>query len=105
MAVVTIGNSASSDYLKIEADGTPALTGAATGWDDLRVEPTIKATGTNDPAFTQWFTNGAGSRGVYLYEFTNSSHADDTSTNTAGLLSIDIHYEVDTIGSRTEFTK
>ena len=37
--------------------------------------------------------------------FRNSSHADDTLAQTVGLLYIDFHYEIDTIGSRAEFTK
>lgn len=40
-----------------------------TAWDDLRIEPVARTSGTNSPAFEQWFTNGAGSRGVYLYSF------------------------------------
>ena len=35
--------------------------------------------------------------------FRNSSNAADTYTGTAGLLSIDWHFEVDKVGSRTEF--
>lgn len=61
-----------TDYANIAADGTVTLIGAATAWDDLRIEPIIKATGTNDPTFTQWLTDGAGSRGVYLYNFDNA---------------------------------
>jgi hypothetical protein len=66
-----IGNYGAGNYSEFEADGTLEMHGDATVWDDLRIEPVVKATGTNDPTFTQWFTNGAGSRGVYLYNFTN----------------------------------
>jgi hypothetical protein len=38
-------------------------------WEDVRIEPTARTTGANAPTFEQWFTNGAGSRGVYLYSF------------------------------------
>lgn len=48
-----------------------------TWWDDLRVEPSIKGTGSNDPAFEQYFTNGSGSRGVYLYSFTDVAAASE----------------------------
>lgn len=65
-----------SDYVQIDGNGNLTLNGAATQWEDLRVEPVIKTTGTNDPTFTQWFTNGSGSRGVYLYNF-----SDDTTAN------------------------
>lgn len=206
------GDTAGGNYAEFEADGTLVFYGNAMVFDDLRVEPTVRSSGVNVPAFAQWFTNGAGSRGVYLYNFTNevvanekevyftaqmphswagtaigchvhwvhstnqaaaavrwgfeyswsdlgatfgntniiygstpvpadadlvqykhyltpfpditptadqdnissvligrvfrnSSHADDTSTGTAGLLYIDIHYEIDTIGSRTELAK
>jgi hypothetical protein len=37
--------------------------------------------------------------------FRNSSNAADTYTGTAGLLYIDWHYEIDSLGSRTELTK
>ena len=42
-------------------------------WDDLRIEPVARTTGANAPSFTQWFTDGAGSRGVYLYKFDNAA--------------------------------
>lgn len=39
-------------------------------WDDLRVEPVARTTGTNAPSFEKWFDDAAGtSRGVYLYSF------------------------------------
>lgn len=46
----------------------------ATRWDDLRVEPTARTSGTNAPSFEQWADDsglgGTGtSRGVYLYSF------------------------------------
>ena len=37
--------------------------------------------------------------------FRNSSHANDTYTGIAGGLSFDIHYEVDSLGSSSEYTK
>lgn len=43
------------------------------GWDDLRVEPTVRGTGTFVPSFEQYFTNGSASRGVYLYSFDDAA--------------------------------
>ena len=59
-----------SNYTEIEGDGTIALAGDATTWDDLRVAlETGKLTGANNPAFEQVSDNGAGSAGVYAYNF------------------------------------
>lgn len=69
-----IGNS--PNYVNITSAGTLTLVGSAKTWDDLRVEPVVKATGTNDPTFTQWFNSGS-SRGVYLYNFTNVIEAQE----------------------------
>lgn len=39
-------------------------------WDDLRIEPVARTTGTNAPSFEKWFDDAGGtSRGVYLYSF------------------------------------
>lgn len=62
-----------SNYSTFEADGTLVMYGNATVWEDLRVEPTARTTGTNAPAFEQYLTNGAGSRGVYLYSFDDAA--------------------------------
>ena len=64
-----------TNYIQFANDGTLTLAGTATVYDDLRVEPSIKATGSNDPTFTQWFTNGAGSVGVFLFNFTDVATA------------------------------
>lgn len=58
---------------KFEDDGTLTFKGDATVWDDLRVEPTARTTGANAPTFSQWKTNGSGSRGIYLYTFDNAA--------------------------------
>ena len=207
-----VGDVSGGNYTSLDATGFITFNGTTTVWDDLRVEPNIKGTGTNDPTFTKWFDNGAGSRGVFLYNFTDaitasekevffqvqlphswkgttiyphvhwiplaagvgqrpvwgleynwadigqvfgnttiayttglipndtnlvkykhyissfagitpttnqdeisailmcrlfrySGNASDTYTNTCGLLYVDFHYEIDTLGSRTEFTK
>jgi hypothetical protein len=50
------------------------LTGAALAWDDLRIEPSVRTGGgANAPTFEVWDTNGAGSRGIFLYSFDNAS--------------------------------
>lgn len=59
----------STDYTQISAAGHQTMVGAATAWDDLRVEPVARTTGANAPTFEQWYDNGSGSRGVYLYSF------------------------------------
>jgi hypothetical protein len=58
-----------TNYTNIETDGTIEFFGDATVWEDLRIEPTIKASGSNDPTLTKWFDNGSGSRGVFLFDF------------------------------------
>lgn len=35
----------------------------------------------------------------------NSSNAADTYTDDAGLLSLDFHYQIDTVGSRAQYVK
>ena len=60
-----------SNYTNIASDGTLTLVGNATAFDDLRVEPTVRATGPAIPAFEKWFDNGSGSIGVFLYSFTD----------------------------------
>ncbi len=60
-----------TDYTSFEADGTLKFNGAATVWDDLRLEPTVRGSGANNPSFTKWIDNGAGSIGIFLYEFTD----------------------------------
>lgn len=64
-----VGDVAVGNYTDFDTTGFITFNGTTTVWDDLRVEPVVRTTGTNAPTFTQWFTNGAGSRGVYLYTF------------------------------------
>lgn len=59
----------STNYLEVATTGTTTLHGSARTWEDLRVEPTARVSGTNTPSFEQWFTNGSASKGVYLYSF------------------------------------
>lgn len=67
-------NGGINDYTMFEKDGTLVCVGSAKTWEDLRVEPTVRGTGVNNPSFEQYLNNGT-SRGVYLYSF------DDAVTN------------------------
>lgn len=69
---ITLGGD-ESNHVAIAADGHLTFVGTARVWDDLRIEPVARTTGANAPTFSQWFTNGAGSRGVYLYLFDNAA--------------------------------
>ncbi len=72
-----VGDVAGGNYTDFDTTGFITFNGTTTVWDDLRVEPNIKGTGTNDPTFTKWFDNGAGSRGVFLYNFTDATTASE----------------------------
>ena len=69
---ITLGGDA-SNHVAIAADGTLTLVGTAKVWDDIRIEPTARTTGTFSPTFEQYFTNGSGSRGVYLFSFDDAA--------------------------------
>lgn len=61
---------ASTHYTGFESDGTLVMHGNATVWEDLRVEPTVRGTGQNNPAFEKYLDNSTNnSIGVYLYSF------------------------------------
>lgn len=48
------------------------MDGTARPWDDLRIEPSVRGTGANNPSFEKWYDDSAGtSRGVFLYSFDN----------------------------------
>ena len=56
--------------VRVEGGGNLTLLGTAMQWEDLRVEPVARTTGTNAPTFEKWLDDSAGtSRGVYLYSF------------------------------------
>lgn len=59
-----------TNYVTVE-NGALEFVGSMTVWDDLRVEPTVRSSGTTVPTFTKWFDNGAGSLGVFLYNFSD----------------------------------
>lgn len=65
-----IGNISHGNYSKIEPDGTLIFEGDAVVWDDLRFPAVSFGLGSaNDPGFAQYKTDGATSRGVYIYFF------------------------------------
>jgi hypothetical protein len=72
-----VGDVVGGNYTDFDTTGFITFNGTTTVWDDLRVEPNIKGTGTNDPTFTKWFDNGAGSRGVFLYNFIDAITASE----------------------------
>jgi hypothetical protein len=57
---------------RVKGDGRWRHDGATT-YDDLRIEPTVRSTGARAPSFEQWFTDGAGSQGLYLYSFDDAA--------------------------------
>lgn len=63
--------------VKIEKGGNLTLIGTATQWEDLRLEPVVRGTGSNNPVFEQWYTNGSGSVGLFLYSFTDVAAANE----------------------------
>lgn len=59
-----------SSYAEFEDDGTLEFMGDATVWDDLRVSlERGKVAGANTPTWAKFQDNGAGSAGVYAYQF------------------------------------
>lgn len=70
----------STNGVKISKGGEFLLIGTATQWEDLRLEPTARTTGSNAPTFEQWFTNGSGSRGIYLYSFDDAAAGSEKET-------------------------
>jgi len=61
------------DFLDVDTDGAISLVGDAMPWDDLRVEPVARTTGSNAPTFEVYYTDGAGSRGAWLYSFDDAA--------------------------------
>lgn len=65
-----LGDVIGGNFTEISSDGSLRLHGTATAWDDMRVAAdTTKLGGNKDPGFSVFKTNGAGSRGVFIYWF------------------------------------
>ena len=60
-----------NNFTDIDRDGTIALVGTATAWEDLRIEPVARTAGNHAPTFEQYFSTGSGSIGVYLIKIRN----------------------------------
>ena len=58
-----------TNHTQFDDTGHQTMIGTAKPWDDLRIEPTARGTGANNPTFEKYFDNGSSSRGVYLYSF------------------------------------
>ena len=59
-----------TNYTDFETDGTMVMHGAATVWDDLRVDSLTTKVGTSKiPDFTVYKTDSSGSQGVFTYWF------------------------------------
>lgn len=72
-----LGDATPTNYTQFDSTGHQTMVGTAKPWDDLRIEPTVRAAaGAGVPAFEKYFDDVAGtSKGVYLYSFTDESVA------------------------------
>ena len=59
----TIYLGGSTNGIQITKGGELTLIGTATRWNDLRVEPVVRKTGSKAPSYVSWLT------GLYLYDF------------------------------------
>lgn len=67
-----IGDSTPTNYTQFDSTGHQTMVGTAKPWDDVRVEPVARTSGTGAPTFEKWYDDVAGtSRGVFLYSFTD----------------------------------
>lgn len=67
--ITYIGDAGTTNYTKIEADGTLEFNGTATVWDDIRIIPgSFDRPGTSDPAYVAYDINGSGTN-TYLTEW------------------------------------
>lgn len=68
----------STDYLAIEADGTPELNGDAVVWDDLRIVPgSFDRPGASDPSMVSYQPGGSGTA-TYLWQWAKNNIASFT---------------------------
>ena len=69
-----LGDGGSTDFSKIEDDGTLEFNGAATVWDDIQVSAgSASRLGFTDPDWAQFQDDGSGSTGVYQLAFDNTT--------------------------------
>lgn len=107
---VKIGDIGGGNYTEIENDGTLEFVGTAMVWDDLRIEPVARTTGSNAPAFEKWFDDVAGtSRGVDLYSFDDAPAGSEkeiffTMQMPHGWAGTDIHVHVHWVGAVDDTT-
>ena len=93
-----------TNYAEFEEDGTLEFNGAATVWEDLRVEPSVRG-GVRQPAFEKWFDDsGDSSIGVFLYSFTDEVEANQkeihfTMQMPHAWMGTDIHIHVHWVGN------
>jgi hypothetical protein len=68
---LTVGGD--TNNFSIGSNGRMILHGHATGWEDLIVPVTATKTGgSKDPTFSRFLDNGAGSQGVFAYQFSST---------------------------------
>jgi hypothetical protein len=66
--------------IEISKGGTLKAIGTATWFDDLRVEPTVRSTGSKAPSYTNYQAGGSAS-GLYFYLFDNAIAANEKEVN------------------------
>jgi len=73
-----LGDATPTNYTQFDSTGHQTMVGTAQPWEDLRIEPVARTTGTGAPTFEKYFDDVAGtSRGVFLYSFTDESVANN----------------------------
>lgn len=73
-----IGDAGTTNYTKIEADGTIEFNGTATVWDDMRIVPgSFDRPGVSDPSYVAYDINGSGTI-TYLTEWAKNDLASFT---------------------------
>lgn len=99
-----IGN---ANAIEISADGRFKAQGSATWFDDVRVEPTVRGSGSKVPSYTAWTPAGGSASGLYFYLFDNAIAANEKEVNFklqmphGKLLSSAIHIHVHWIPTST----
>lgn len=95
-----------TNYLKITEGGKLQAVGTATWFDDLRVEPTVRGSGTKVPSYAVMIG------GIYAYEFDNAVLASEKEVNfkmqlphgwkQGSPLALHLHWVAKTTGSAGE---